>query len=77
MGDKNWSSNVPQYIVNEINEYNEELKIGKYKCMKLENIKALIGLSVLNNRITREQGDYILSEVLNMGNSSFHKVILN
>ncbi len=55
--------NVPQYIIDELDEYIQDVKNGKYRYMKLENIKALTGLARLNNRITKEQGDYILEKI--------------
>lgn len=56
---------IPQYIADELNNYIQEKKDGRYKCMKLENIKALIGLAIFNNRITEEQGKYIISTYCN------------
>lgn len=59
MEDKLAEFDVPQYIAEEIISYKQDCKNGKNRCMKLENIKALIGLAVLNNRITKEQGEYL------------------
>ena len=56
---------IPSYIADEIAEYVEDCKNGNCKYMKLENIKALIGLAVLNNRITKEQGDIIRKKYCN------------
>ena len=54
--------NVPYYIFEEIVEYVEQTAKGNCKIMKWENIKALINLAVLNNRITKEQGEYLKKE---------------
>lgn len=50
---------VPNYIAEEILEYIEQTAQGKCKCMKWRNIQALLGLAVINGRITREQADII------------------
>lgn len=55
---------VPQYIIDEVNDYIYDVKNKKNRCMKLENIKSLIGLAVLNKRITRNQGMDILNKIL-------------
>lgn len=59
MKEKILNFDVPEYIMDEIKEYTKDVENGKCKCMKWENIKALIGLAVLNNTITKEQGDFI------------------
>ena len=50
---------VPQYITEEIEQYTKDCKSGKSRCMKWENIKSLIGLAIVSNRITKEQGSYL------------------
>ena len=50
---------VPNYIAEEILEYIEQPAQGKCKGMKWRNIQALLGLAVINGRITREQADII------------------
>ena len=50
---------VPNYISEEILEYIEQIAQGKCKCMKWRNIQALLGLAIINGRITREQADVI------------------
>lgn len=50
---------VPNYIASEILEYVEQTAQGKCKCMKWRNIQALLGLAIINGRITREQADFI------------------
>ena len=50
---------VPNYISEEILEYIEQTAQGKCKCMKWRNIQTLLGLAIINGRITREQADII------------------
>ena len=50
---------VPNYIAEEILEYIEQTAQGKCKCMKWRNIQVLLGLAIINGRITREQADVI------------------
>lgn len=52
--------NIPYYIFEEIVEYTELTAKGHCKCMKWENIKALLGLAKVNNRLTDEQVKYII-----------------
>lgn len=51
--------NIPYYIFEEITEYIELTAKGHRKCMKWENIKSLLNLAVINNRLTRQQADYL------------------
>lgn len=51
--------NVPYYIFEEILEYIELTAKGHCKSMKWNNIKSLINLAVINNRLTKEQADYL------------------
>lgn len=53
---------VPKYIAEEIIEYIEQTAMGRCKCMKWENIKALLRLAIANGRITKEQAKYIENE---------------
>lgn len=53
--------NVPYYIFEEITEYVELTANGYCKCMKWENIKALLRLAVANNRLTNEQANFIIN----------------
>ena len=50
---------VPNYIAEEILEYIEQTAQGRCRCMKWENIRALLGLAIINGRIIREQADVI------------------
>lgn len=51
--------NVPYYIFEEILEYIELTAKGHCKSMKWNNIKSLINLAVINNRLTKEQAEYL------------------
>ena len=51
--------NIPYYIFVEITVYIELTAKGHCKCMKWENIKSLLNLAVINNRLTREQANYL------------------
>ena len=53
---------VPYYIFEEIVDYVELTAKGYSKCMKWENIKALLGLAKVNNRLTQEQVDLLIKE---------------
>ena len=50
---------VPYYIFEEIVEYVELTAKGYCKSMKWENIKALLNLAVINNRISYGQAKYL------------------
>ena len=52
--------NVPYYIVEEIVDYIELTAKGYCKCMKWENIKALLQLEKINNRLTQEQINFLV-----------------
>ena len=54
--------NVPYYIFEEITDYIELTAKGHSKCMKWENIKSLLKLAVLNDRLTREQAQFLAKE---------------
>ena len=51
--------NIPYYIFEEITEYIELTAKGNCKCMKWENIKSLLNLAVVNNRLTKQQADLL------------------
>ena len=59
MEQTNKDFNVPYYIFEEILEYIELTAKGKCKTTKWENIKALLNLAVINNRITSQQAEYL------------------
>lgn len=52
--------NVPHYIFDEIVEYIELTAKGKCKSAKWSNIKSLIRLAVVNERLTEAQADYLI-----------------
>lgn len=54
----NFEFNVPYYIFEEIVEY-IELNKEKCKTAKWENIKYLLNLAVVSNKITKEQSNFI------------------
>ena len=51
--------NVPYYIFEEILQYVELTAKGNCKTMKWENIKSLLNLAVISNRLTKEQAEYL------------------
>lgn len=54
--------NVPYYIFEEIVDYIELTAQGKCKSMKWENIKMLLGLAKVNDRLTREQVEFLINK---------------
>ncbi|MGN1299337.1 MAG: hypothetical protein ACI4UE_05090 [Candidatus Scatovivens sp.] len=52
--------NIPYYIFEEIVEYVELTAQGHCKCMKWDNIKSLLKLAQVNNRLTDTQVNYII-----------------
>ena len=60
MNEINKEFNMPFYIFEEIIEYVELTKQGHCKCMKWENIKALLRLAQINNRLSETQVEYIV-----------------
>lgn len=54
--------NVPYYIFEEIVEYVELTAKGHCKCMKWENIKALLRLPKVNNILSNEQVELIINK---------------
>ena len=54
--------NVPYYIFEEIIDYVELTEKGYSKCMKWENIKALLRLAVVNKKLTEEQAEFLEKE---------------
>lgn len=62
MDQLNKEFNIPYYIFEEITDYIELTAKGYLKCMKWENIKSLLNLAVVNNRITKEQAQFLEKE---------------
>ena len=54
--------NVPYYIFEEIIDYVELTAKGYSKCMKWENIRTLLRLAVVNNRLTEQQAKFLEKE---------------
>ena len=54
--------NIPYYIFEEIVEYIELTAKGHCKAMKWENIKALLGMAKVNNRLTEQQVQVIIDK---------------
>ena len=52
---------IPIYIVEELINYVELTAKGYSKCMKWENIKALFRLAQVNNRLAKQQVEFIIS----------------
>ena len=52
--------NVPFYIFEEIVEYIEQTAQGRCRPMKWKNIKKLLRLAKINNRLTNKQIKYII-----------------
>ena len=54
--------NIPYYIFEEIVEYIEQTSKGKCKTMKWKNIKSLLKLAKVNNRLSEQQVEYIMKK---------------
>lgn len=54
--------NVPYYIFEEIVEYIELTNQGHCKTMKWENIKSLLGLAKINNRLSSAQVNLLIEK---------------
>ena len=53
---------IPYYIFEEVIEYIEQTKNGKCKTMKWENIKALLYLAKINNKLSEQQVDFLIKK---------------
>ena len=62
MEEINKEFNVPYYIVEEIVDYIELTAQGHCKTMKWENIKSLLRLAQVNNRLSNEQINFIIEK---------------
>lgn len=60
MHEVNKEFNIPYYIFEEIIEYVEQTDKGRCRCMKWENIKSLLRLAQVNNRLSAGQVEYII-----------------
>lgn len=54
--------NIPFYIFEEITSYIELTAQGHCKCMKWENIKALLNCARVNHRLTQEQVKFLIEK---------------
>ena len=52
--------NIPFYIFEEIVEYIEQTALGRCRCMKWENIKSLLKLAQISNRLSEQQVDFLI-----------------
>ena len=59
MEELNKDFSIPYYIFEEIVEYVELTAKGYSKCMKWENIRSLLRLSMINGRITKQEMEFI------------------
>lgn len=53
---------IPNYIKEELEDYIKQTELGKSKMMKWNNIKSLLGLAKINNRLNSEQVKYIIEK---------------
>lgn len=60
MDEINKDFSIPFYLVEEIVDYIELTAKGYSKCMKWENIKSLLRLAQVNNRLSSEQVNFII-----------------
>lgn len=60
MNEINKDFSIPFYLVEEIVDYIELTAKGYSKCMKWENIKSLLRLAQVNNRLSSEQVNFII-----------------
>jgi len=58
----NQEFDIPYYIFEEIVEYIELTSKGYCKSMKWENIKLLLRLAQLNERLTKKQVNFIIEK---------------
>jgi hypothetical protein len=61
--EENIESIIPDYIKDEIEKYKWKKKNGNSGVATYDNIKSLLGLAIMNKRITREQADQIMKLV--------------
>ena len=54
--------NIPYYIFEEIVEYIEQTAQVNWRCMKWENIKALLRLAQKNDRLSEQQVKHIIDK---------------
>ena len=62
MDEINKEFNIPYYIFEEIVDYIEFTSKGYCKTMKWENVKALLRLAKINNRLSEAQVEFIINK---------------
>ena len=55
----NKNSYIPYYLFEEITEYIEQTAQGRCRSSKWKNITSLLRLAVVNDRITKEQAEFL------------------
>lgn len=61
MDEINKDFSIPFYLVEELVDYIELTAKGYSKCMKWENIKSLLRLAQVNNRLSKQQVKHIIN----------------
>lgn len=61
-------SYTPDYVLDEINYYFKKIKSGKSDVFTLDNAITLVNLAVVNEGITKEQGNIIKRLIRNLKN---------
>ena len=59
-GTEDENFDVPYYVMEEIVDYIEQTAKGNSKSMKWDNVKAIIRLALINNRLSEEQADFLI-----------------
>lgn len=54
---------IPDYVNDEIEKYKWKKQNGNSGVATYENIKSLLGMAIMNDRITREQANEIMKLV--------------
>lgn len=63
IGKINEEFNIPYYIFEEIVEYIEQTAQGRCRCMKWENIKALLNCAKVKRRLTQKKLILLLKNI--------------
>lgn len=66
MKEMNLGFEIPSYITEEIDEYVSLLEKGKRSISRLENIKALSRLACVNGRMTEEQEECLIENIIKL-----------
>ena len=54
---------TPDYVLDEVAYYFQKIARGGYDAFTLDNAISLVNLAIMNNRISREQGDIIKNQI--------------